>query len=240
MDNIKDFIREYYEETAPKYNVKHGVDLYGNEWGLKHYYLGLIAKFIPDNSRILEIGCGTGKYTQILAKKASVIRGIDISPNMVAAAKERNPGVEFSVGDCEKLEGFGDGQFDVVAGFNVFSYFPRKQEALHSISRVLRKGGMFFDLDMNGASPYYSMMAALGWNELGKWHHLIKESTIGNLSPMLEHAGFEIKHSASMVWIPNALGKTAVTLLIPADAVLSRIPFVKNYAMRILLVAVKK
>lgn len=240
MVKLEDSIKEYYDNVANIYNVKHGVDLYGCQWGIKKYYLPLIKRFIPGNSEILEIGCGTGKYTEILKKGAKRICGVDISPEMIKMAKKRNPDVQFIVANCETLLDFKEEEFDVVAGLNVFSYFQNKPKALSSINRVLKRGGIFFDLDMNGLSPFYYLMSFIKKNELEKWHNYIKESTLQNLSLILDKAGFDIIHKDTLNWIPNALNKPMVSLLIPADLVFSHLSITKRFAMRIIILGRKR
>lgn len=240
MTELKNSIRRYYDDIANIYNIKHGVDLYGCQWGIKKYYLPLIERFIPKNSEILEIGCGTGKYTEILKKDAKRICGVDISSKMIEMAKKRSPNVEFIVGDCEALRDFKDEEFDVVAGFNTFSYFPNKPKALFSIHRVLRKGGIFFDLDMNGLSFIYYIISFMRMNEMEKWHKYIRENTLQNLLPIFNKAGFDIIHKDILNWIPNALHKPIVSLLIPIDSVFSRFPIIKKFAMRLIIVGRKR
>ena len=240
MNNLKENIIKYYDNVADLYNVKHGADLYGCEWGLKKYYLPLIERFIPKKSEILEIGCGTGKYTEILKKDALRICGIDISANMIDLAKKRNPGVRFSIGDCETLAEFKNEEFDVVAGINTFSYYQDKLKALSSINRVLRKGGIFFDLDMNGHCPIYNILSMIKMNEMEQWHKYIKESTLGKLPPIFKKTGFDVIYKNRLNWIPNALGKNAVSLLVPVDFIFSKLPIIKNFPMRIIIIGRKK
>ncbi|MBI5247798.1 MAG: class I SAM-dependent methyltransferase [Elusimicrobia bacterium] len=240
MSELKDSIVSYYDQVANRYGVQHGTDLYGCTWGIKNYYLPLIERFVPRGSEILEIGCGTGRFTEILKQGAAKIKAIDLSPMMIKVAQERNPGVEFHVGDCEKLEPFRDGEFSAVAAFNTFSYYPNKKRALASIHRVLKKDGIFFDLDMNALNPVYIMSYWMNRNEMKDWFEYIKESTRGNLAAMFDEAGFDVIHQDTLCWIPNALNKPMVSLLIPLDAILSRIPFIREYAMRVVVVARKR
>lgn len=70
------------------------------------------------NKKILEIGCGTGSFLASLHSDLGCIgHGIDISGEMIAAARERNPGPTFTVMDSAKLR-FDDDSFDYV----VFNY----------------------------------------------------------------------------------------------------------------------
>lgn len=240
MTDVKDSIVSYYDSVSEVYGVKHGVDLYGNKWADEKYYGPLVERFIPKDSNILEIGCGTGHFTGMLRRRSGRVCGIDLSPGMVEVAKKRNPDVTFFVGDCEELKPFKDQDFDAVAAFNTFSYYPDKRRALGAISRVLKKDGIFFDLDMNPLNPIYITTSWMNRNEMKDWYRYIKESSRRNLARLFDEAGFDVIHQDALCWIPNALNKPAVTLLIPFDALLSRIPLVRNFAMRVVVAGRKR
>ncbi len=239
MSDIKESARRYFDDVATVYGVKHGVDLYGCKWGINRYYLPLIRRFIPANSEILEIGCGTGKYTKILERHAKRICAIDISAKMIEVARQRNPNVAFFVADCETLDEFGDEQFDVVAGFNTISYYPDKRRAVSSIHRVLKRDGILFDLDVNGLCPFYSLLSFVDFNEMGQWYPQLRRNSLRRLIPLLGETGFDLLHADTVNWIPNGLPERIVSLLAPMDAVLSRLPMVRKFAMRLIIVGKK-
>ena len=56
---------------------------------------------VPENSSVLEIGCGTGDILSRL--KSEKKKGIDISPEMISVAKNKYPGLNFDTGDAENL-----------------------------------------------------------------------------------------------------------------------------------------
>ena len=58
---------------------------------------------IPENSSILELGCGTGNLLASLNPKRGL--GIDISAEMISVARSKFPEIEFRVGVIENLEG---------------------------------------------------------------------------------------------------------------------------------------
>ncbi len=90
--------------------------------------------------QILDIGCGDGQLTLRIADTGATVTGIDSSPQMVAAARER--GVRAEVAPAEKLP-FAGGAFDA-AFSNAALHWVRDHDAmLGEVHRVLRPGGRF-------------------------------------------------------------------------------------------------
>jgi ubiquinone/menaquinone biosynthesis C-methylase UbiE len=99
---------------------------------------------IREGSRVLDVGCGTGRLTRFIADKvggAGKVVGIDPLPERIAVAREHAPGIPFDVGQAEDLSAFADESFDVVCMSAVFHWFADKPKALAEARRVLRPGG---------------------------------------------------------------------------------------------------
>lgn len=87
---------------------------------------GLIARLEADNfADILEIGCGTGNYTELLTEHfpQAEIKAVDISPEMIAIAQRKLRGhkVDFIAGDGEKID--LPGGFDLISSNASFQWF---------------------------------------------------------------------------------------------------------------------
>jgi SAM-dependent methyltransferase len=100
----------------------------------------------PD-ARVLDVGCGSGWATRLLAKFAangSVI-GIDISDEMIRVARkssQRFPNVTFEVASAEQLP-FKDNEFTHAFSMESLYYYRNIPKALKEIHRVLQPGGLF-------------------------------------------------------------------------------------------------
>ncbi len=90
---------------------------------------------------ILDIGCGTGYLTSLLAKHARKCVGIDVSATSIAFAKERysDCGAEFIVSSVSKFS--TENKFDICVSNMVFSCDPDWINSVRAISRLLTIGG---------------------------------------------------------------------------------------------------
>ena len=96
----------------------------------------LDAAGVGAGTRVLDVGCGTGRATAAAAARGAQATGIDLADGMLARARERHPGLTFIRGDAEDLP-FGDAQFDaLLAGF-VLNHLPDADRGLREFARVL-------------------------------------------------------------------------------------------------------
>ncbi len=100
----------------------------------------LDAARISPGMLVLDLACGTGIATSLAAARGAKARGVDFSPAMIKAARQRYPALEFREADANALP-FEDESFDVVlANFGV-SHFAFPLDALAEARRVLKPGG---------------------------------------------------------------------------------------------------
>ena len=96
--------------------------------------------------RILEVGCGTGSYTLMLAQKFvnSHILAVDISPVMVAEARiklARYSRVCLEKADGEYLPAFISGPFDLITASGALQWFENLERAIKQYRRILSSSG---------------------------------------------------------------------------------------------------
>ena len=102
---------------------------------------------IPSTAQVLDVGCGSGWATRLMAQKAPSGRvvGIDISDEMIASARDTSAqfsNVEFRVASAEKLP-FQDGELSHAFSMESLYYYADVLVALKEIKRVLGPGGLF-------------------------------------------------------------------------------------------------
>jgi SAM-dependent methyltransferase len=98
------------------------------------------------NAALLDLGVGTGRTTEQLAKRCRGYVGVDYSAAMTARACERFPGLDLRTMDARDLSAFADGAFDIVLfSHNGIDYVGHEDRLLilQEIHRVLKPGGAF-------------------------------------------------------------------------------------------------
>ncbi len=91
--------------------------------------------------QLAEFGCGTGFYTEVLAGKADNVVATDISPDMLALAKERIEAgnVTFQVEDCQETT-LPDEAFDTTF-ISLVIHFTSPEKTVAEMRRILKPGG---------------------------------------------------------------------------------------------------
>jgi len=104
-------------------------------------------------ARILDIGCGRGENTIMLAVNGCDVTGIDISEIAISDAKakaaERHVNVNFVVGDVLRMDQlFRESEFDVIIDSFLFHTFTDEERPIFArqVHRMLKPGGKYFML----------------------------------------------------------------------------------------------
>jgi len=132
-------VRKAYARWAPVYDMTFGVIAdYGRKRAVRHI------NTLPP-SRVLEVGVGTG-ISLPGYRRDHLITGIDLSPEMLAKARERvrrkglnnvEDILEMDAGDMS----FDDASFDVVTAMYVLTVVPDPEKVMRELERVCRPGG---------------------------------------------------------------------------------------------------
>jgi ubiquinone/menaquinone biosynthesis C-methylase UbiE len=130
--------RAYYDDFSHRYEDKRG----GNDPGGYHDLIDdLEVDFVRrfgTGGDLLEVGCGTGLLLARAASFARSAQGVDLSPGMLARARER--GLSVTEASATELP-FPDESFDVAYSFKVLAHVRDIERALSEMARVVRKGG---------------------------------------------------------------------------------------------------
>ncbi|OHA85037.1 MAG: hypothetical protein A2481_01975 [Candidatus Yonathbacteria bacterium RIFOXYC2_FULL_47_9] len=130
--------RAGYDTIAPEFSRTRGT--FWSE-------LLFVRDLIPEGSRLLDIGCGNGRFLGALEGKALNYTGIDFSEGLIGVAREcyrERAQTTFVVGDALALP-FPDRSFDNVVSFAVLHHIPSRAyrvQFLREAARVVKPGGL--------------------------------------------------------------------------------------------------
>lgn len=109
--------------------------------------LGALGVELKEDDEVVEIGCGVGRLTRVIAARARWVHALDISEQMLSTARLQNAqlgNVRWIHGDGTTLAPLTDASFDACVSFVVFQHLPDPQITygyVREIGRVLRPGG---------------------------------------------------------------------------------------------------
>ncbi len=129
-----------YDRVARAYAEKFFTELEQKPFDRER--LDRFAAEVRGRGRVCDLGCGPGHVGRYLAGRGSDVFGVDLSPGMVALARELNPGMSFERGDMRALA-LPDGALTGVVAFYSLIHLERAAApaALAEIARVLAPGG---------------------------------------------------------------------------------------------------
>jgi len=108
-------------------------------------------KIMPSGARnLLDVGCGTGELSLLIAEMGYRVTGIDLSPKMLnrakAKAKARSLDIRYEPGDAENPP-YDSNTFDGVFTRHLLWTLPNPQEAILAWKRILKVGGRVMIVD---------------------------------------------------------------------------------------------
>lgn len=131
-------IKEAYKHWASRY-----------EQDLPYLFESESDKIIPllgkvKNKKILDLGCGTGRYSIALAKKGAIVTAIDFSKEMLAVAKinAKKAKIKIKFKQFDLKKSFPEGKYDVILSMLVFGHFKDITPMLKKISTALKSNGI--------------------------------------------------------------------------------------------------
>jgi 2-polyprenyl-3-methyl-5-hydroxy-6-metoxy-1,4-benzoquinol methylase len=113
--------------------------------------------------RILDLGCGEGRFSRILAQRGASLTGVDLSSRMIDLAREseaKEPlGVDYHVSDAADISFLPDSSFDIVLAYLSLFDVPDYESAIREAARVLVPSGRFV---FSVSHPCFTMPGS-GW-----------------------------------------------------------------------------
>lgn len=152
----------------------------------------------PPRARVLEVGCGTGPVSRVLASLPEVgeVIGIDPSPHFLKKAQELSTGIEnlrYEEGDGRSLK-YQKNSFDVVILHTILTHIPEPESILAGAHDVLKPGGWLgvCDGDFSTASLATGFLDPLEVCTKAFVEGFVNDPTlVRRLTGLVRNAGFE-------------------------------------------------
>jgi SAM-dependent methyltransferase len=155
------------------------------------------------DTRLLDVGCGSGLALQIAAERGAAPAGIDVSDGLLGIAARRLPEADLREGDMETLP-WDDEAFDAVVGINAFQFAGDPRRALREAARVVRPGGrvvasLFAAPERSQGTVVHDAMGTLIGPEQRLDHAPYALSAPGNVEAAMEAAGLRVVTAGEVV-----------------------------------------
>jgi ubiquinone/menaquinone biosynthesis C-methylase UbiE len=154
--------------------------LSGDGWNHNSHYHDFLLKQLPPHcTYALDIGCGAGAFSRLLASRSDRVLALDLSPQMIRVAKARSEqysNIDFQVADATAWE-FPAEQFDCVASIATLHHLPF-EETLLKMREALKINGTLIILDLFKAEGLSDLLTSalavpaniiLKWIKTGRW-----------------------------------------------------------------------
>lgn len=199
-------------------------------WSHNDHYHPHLLRYVPQACETsLEIGCGTGTFTRLLAARSQHVLALDLSLEMVRIARERSldqPNIEYQVADVLTWP-FPAERFDCIVSIASMHHLPLR-DMLAKMKAALRPGGVLLILDLRKAdnlldllanvvaypASFFMRLAKTGmvrppkaerqaWEEHGKRDHYLSPSEVRHICQELLPGAKVKKHlfwRYSLIW----------------------------------------
>lgn len=152
-------VRAHNERQQRYFNRRHlprmDVSRSATPYTLRHVDAVTAACGAVAGDRLLDVGCGLGRYTVALAKRGFGVEGMDLTASLVDRLRQADPRIPAHVGDLAAPPSHLHGRFDVVVGFFVLHHIADLAAALRGVRTLLRPGGRAAFLEPNPLFPGY-------------------------------------------------------------------------------------
>ncbi|MYA61757.1 MAG: methyltransferase domain-containing protein, partial [Dehalococcoidia bacterium] len=151
--DLKDTLRTQWTEAAQ--------DWIGQDQAVR---TGMLDSWMLDalgnvrGKRALDIGCGEGRFSRLLAGLGAEVTGVDLTEPLIERARSLAVGGDsYVMGDAERLDGIADDSFDLAVSYIVMVDLLDYRASIEAAYRVLKPGGRFIVCNvhpMRSAVPY--------------------------------------------------------------------------------------
>jgi 2-polyprenyl-3-methyl-5-hydroxy-6-metoxy-1,4-benzoquinol methylase len=189
------------------------------------------AACLGPQSRVLEVGCGTGLFTEMLAQTGAEIIAVDISPELLELARRRglpDQRVQFLAKRFEDCDIYGP--FHAVAGSSVLHHLE-VEPSLRKIFNLLEPGGMLSFAEPNMLNPQIMVQKNIPW--IKRWLGDSPDETAfirWRLQALLEKIGFREVRITPFDWLHPITPRPLIGVVSLLGKALEKIPVLREFS----------
>ncbi|MDQ8153814.1 MAG: class I SAM-dependent methyltransferase [Gemmatimonadota bacterium] len=190
-------------------------------------------------ARVLELGCGTGLFTQHFAATGADITAIDISDELIGVARQRGLPANVHL-LCTSFERYApDAPFDAVIGSSILHHLELRP-ALTRMVKVLRPGGVIGFGEPNMLNPQIAAQKNLPWVRRRAGDSADETAFVRyQLRAAVEAAGFTEVSITPRDWLHPRTPSMMISAVQRLEPVLESLPLLREFAGSLYIVARK-
>jgi ubiquinone/menaquinone biosynthesis C-methylase UbiE len=191
----------------------------------------MLTDFITPEMKVLEIGCGTGYFSQELIKTKAQIISIDISTDLLNVAKQNinSSNITFLVDNAYSMS-FKNSLFDCVVGSSILHHLDI-DKAFSEIYRVLKPNGKLFFTEPNMLNPQIVLQKNIPYlkRKLGDSPDETAFTKWGMTKDLRSH-GFSDISVKPFDWLHPKTPEASINTVSKIGNMLEKIPIIKEFA----------
>jgi ubiquinone/menaquinone biosynthesis C-methylase UbiE len=209
-----------YDESIPEHIMRH----------LTRRRVNLVRRVLPAG-RVLDVGCGTGRFLSALPSDVYQRFGIDVSSGMIRAAYHRDASLQCCVASGTDLP-YADESFDVVFCAAVLHHIADPvavKQTIMEIIRVLRRGGFAVIWDHNPLNPYWPLLMRRVPQDTGDERLIPRREIAAALSDISRMYPLNVRWRC-MTFMPDFAPEWGLPVWRWMERTLEQIPLIRNLA----------
>jgi SAM-dependent methyltransferase len=183
-------------------------------WSHNNHYYGFLLKKIPAACHnLLEIGCGTGSFSRMVAQYVDHVMALDLSPEMIRIAEKRSrnlTNIDYLVADALNWD-YPKSKFDCIVSIATFHHLPLKG-ILNCIKPALKPGGVLLVLDLYTGAGIKDLLLSL---VAIPTHIILKLVKTGRLRQPPEVRDAWAEHGKNERYLPLSKVRSVCSELLP-------------------------
>ena len=200
MEQSYNQVKSHYERAAESRNERLLTSGFNAAKVNHEERLKIIKSFLKQIGTVkqgVDIGTGTGVWSEVMLDYCENITGIDFAKQNIKIASEKaaNRNISYRLsyieGDAERLNGVSENFFDVATHVSVLQHLPDQMKALERVNDILKKDGQIIILVHNRHCIYNRSLNQQ--NRRGTTVAINKYNSLEEIVDLLEKAGFQIK-----------------------------------------------